>query len=600
MEKDFKISFDGIDAAYSYCRFIPGENGMPDDFIFLDVNDAFFKLCDIKKQTIIGKRFNQLKRVLWQSDYSLVSKFAPVALTGNSSSFRLYSEEVGKFLSVTAFSDRYLHFSMLIHQVQSTSDIVNELRTSHELNDILIDAIPHPALLVRKDRTVIAANKIAREQGAITGGFCWRDWGQSLYLDDDNQERAKDYEPDHANPVMCNFCKANRALDIDGATNIKTWLGDLFWDIYWVPTPKKDVYLHYAIDMTEEKKREEEIKYLSYHDKLTNIFNRAYFEDMLRSVDREENYPLSIIIGDINGLKITNDIFGHHEGDKLLKNTADVLKKVCCNEDIIARYGGDEFAVILPNTDSKQTEKICNRITKACAANGNDLVPSSISLGYDTKAEVGPDLHDTIKNAEDMMYRHKLLERSSMRNSLILSLEMSLHEKDLETKEHALRLVDTTSKVGQELGLTQIEMDDLNLLARLHDIGKITVDERILNKKEKLTKEELDEIKKHSEAGYRIAESSQTLTNISKYILSHHEWWNGAGYPQGLKGEDIPLLSRILSVADAFDAMTNNRPYRKAMTEEDAIAELKDKRGIQFDPHITDIFTRLIQNEQPA
>lgn len=351
------------------------------------------------------------------------------------------------------------------------------------------------------------------------------------------------------------------------------------------------------IDMVKIAEREEKIKYLSFHDKLTGLYNRAYFEDKLKYLDDPHNFPISIIIGDINGLKVTNDVFGHFEGDKLLQKTASTLKKSCRSQDIIARYGGDEFAIILPKTTNSAAGKICTRIKMLCKENCIGMVSASISLGWATKKRIKQNIQNVIREAEDMMYRHKLLESSSVRNAIISSLESSLHEKNIESKEHTLHLIKTTAKMGTILGLSSSEMDDLNLLARLHDIGKIAVEERVLRKKGKLTQDEVVEIQKHCEAGYRIAKSSHTLSSISKHILYHHERWDGQGYPHGLKKDEIPLLSRILSIADAYDAMVSDRPYRKALSEEAAIKELKKCSGNQFDPKLVTVFISMIETK---
>ncbi len=357
-------------------------------------------------------------------------------------------------------------------------------------------------------------------------------------------------------------------------------------------------------DITEKKEKEQKIEYLNYHDVLTDLYNRTYFEEQIRHLDTKKKLPFSIITGDINGLKIINDSLGHAEGDKILVKVAKILKKICRKTDIIARTGGDEFCILLPNTNSEQTQAIIERIYTKCNEYKNEIDKElffiSISLGCATKTESIVPIDCILKKAEDNMYRRKLLEHRSFHNSIITSIRTTLFEKSHETEEHAARLIDLSRKMGRCLGLKAEQMSELELLSTLHDIGKISIDDKILTKTGKLTEKEWDEIKKHPAIGYRIAMASPELAHISDYILCHHERWDGNGYPQGISGENIPLLSRILSVIDAYDAMTNDRSYRKGMSVEEAIIEIKKNAGTQFDPHIAELFIKIIQEESDS
>jgi diguanylate cyclase (GGDEF)-like protein/PAS domain S-box-containing protein len=347
-------------------------------------------------------------------------------------------------------------------------------------------------------------------------------------------------------------------------------------------------------DITESKKREEKILYLNYHDALTGLYNRAFFEEESKRLDNERQLPLSIIMGDINGLKLINDAFGHAEGDKLLTEIAKVLSSSCRSEDIVARTGGDEFCILLPKTSSGDAHIICRRIYKACenyeGETDKEMLYLSISLGYATKTDSGARIESILKDAEEHMYKQKLLESKSLHSSIISSIKTTMFEKSHETEEHEERLVALSKMVGQVLDLTDAQLNDLELLSTLHDIGKLSINDNILNKADKLTDEEWLEIRKHPEVGYRIAQASPELVPIADFILCHHERWDGKGYPQGLKGEAIPLLSRIVSVVDSFDAMTKDRPYRKAMPVAAAIDEITKNAGTQFDPEIARIF----------
>lgn len=340
------------------------------------------------------------------------------------------------------------------------------------------------------------------------------------------------------------------------------------------------------------------IKYLSYNDKLTGLFNRAYFEDRLEKMNLTAEPPLSIIIGDINGLKMTNDTFGHEEGDRLIIAIADILRQSCREDDLIARWGGDEFAIILPEADEHLTQKICETIKQGCLAAKTSLFTLNIALGYSTKTASSQDLKEIVREAEERMYRNKLFEGQSVRNSVMLSLEKTLAERSHETEEHTKRMHDQCLKIAQKLDLSNAKTDELALLASLHDIGKIAIADNILNKPGKLDQQEWAIMQTHSEIGYRIAAANPELNHIAPEILAHHENYDGTGYPKGLCGREIPLLARIIRIVDSYDVMTNERPYKKAMSQAEAIEELKRCSGTQFDPDLVNICIEVFQEEE--
>ncbi|MGB9857509.1 MAG: diguanylate cyclase domain-containing protein [Dictyoglomaceae bacterium] len=350
-------------------------------------------------------------------------------------------------------------------------------------------------------------------------------------------------------------------------------------------------------EITEKKRMEDEIKYLSFHDKLTGLYNRAFFEEELIRLNTKRQLPLSIIMGDLNGLKLVNDTFGHKEGDNLLIAISKVLRKSCRKEDIIARWGGDEFVILLPKTDKFTSQRICERIKRNCENHNklnNHPIQLSISLGSATKENENENIEEILKLAEDRMYRNKLIEGKTFRDSVLSSLKNFLWEISFESKSHEERIKELSLRMADFLYLSDIEREELILLSYFHDIGEITIPKEILKKPYELSPEEWNEIKTHPEVGYRIAEASYELAHIAEKILAHHEWWNGSGYPQGLKGEEIPLVSRIFSIVDAYEVIMSGRPYKKAKTKEEAIEEIKRCSGTQFDPKLVDAFINVI------
>lgn len=350
-------------------------------------------------------------------------------------------------------------------------------------------------------------------------------------------------------------------------------------------------------DITKRKTIESKLRYLSEIDMLTGLYNRYSFEEKIKELNSEEHLPLGIIMGDVNGLKLVNDTLGHLEGDELLKAIAKILREACEEKGLTFRWGGDEFMMLIPNCTEAHCEEIMAEIEQKCIEADSKLIQLSISLGEVVKFHRDQDIYQCIKRVEEKVYRHKLLQQKSLKSSLMNSLVKTLEEKNMETELHAERVVELSYELGKILDFKVAELDELVIAARLHDIGKIGVNEKILLKPDKLTDEEFEEIKRHPEIGYRIINSSSELGNIAKCVLTHHERWDGKGYPLGLKGLEIPLMARIICIADAYDVMIHDRPYRKSMSHEDAILELKRCAGTQFDPYLVEKFITYLKNQ---
>ena len=340
----------------------------------------------------------------------------------------------------------------------------------------------------------------------------------------------------------------------------------------------------------EFMKRKEEISFLSYHDILTELYNRRFYEEEILRIDTEKNLPISIIMGDVNGLKLVNDTFGHDYGDKLLKQAASAIQKACGVNDVVARWGGDEFVILLPKTKSEEAENIVKKIKENYSQNKFKSIDISISFGWDTKEIMSDEITTILKNAEDCMYRNKTLENESVRSKMINTIINTLHEKNPAEERHSKRVSELCQEIGNKIGLSDLEIRKIKIGGLLHDIGKIAIEEGILNKSGKLTEQEWNEIKRHPAIGYRLLSSSHEMLELAEGVLSHHEKWDGSGYPQGLKGEEIPKIARIIAIADSYDAMTSFRAYRKPLSEEIVLDEIRKNAGVQFDPILAKIF----------
>jgi diguanylate cyclase (GGDEF)-like protein/PAS domain S-box-containing protein len=377
--------------------------------------------------------------------------------------------------------------------------------------------------------------------------------------------------------------------------------------MYVNKTPKLDEKgnVEYVIctveDITERKKTEEYIRFQAYHDSLTGVYNRSYFDEQIERIRNNMSayLPCSIISIDLDGLKIVNDTFGHKAGDELLVEAAKLISMAVDSSNILSRTGGDEFCILLPRVNNEDALKKVSRMVELLDDYNkkNPKIPLSMSIGLATCENPSESIFEVYQKADDNMYRYKLAQSGSPKSKVIELLMAALSERDYIAYGHGTRLTKLSEILAEKMGLNEEEKRNLFLLCRLHDLGKLGIPDEILFKEGKLTDEEYEKMKEHTKIGFDIANRSKELAHIAHLILHHHERWDGKGYPHGLKGYEIPLECRILSVIDAYDSMTNDRAYHKGISKEKALNELIRCRGKQFDPEIVDRFVELMNRE---
>ncbi len=347
------------------------------------------------------------------------------------------------------------------------------------------------------------------------------------------------------------------------------------------------------VDITQQVLDERRILYLATHDVLTDLYNRNYFEEIVEK--KQKDYPLGLILCDIDGLKLINDAFGHLKGDELLQSLAKALKSLSSSY-ISSRIGGDEFALLIDNATEEQLEQIEIEIKESIQDLGLFGLNFEISSGYAILDENNRNFDKVFNDAENMMYRRKLTDRSSRKSNALTTIMQTLHEKTEETINHCERVGDYASMLLSAAGYKRtVDLEDIRFLSDVHDIGKIAIPDTILKKPVKLSIEEYDQIKYHSEAGYKIIKNIIDNENIASGILYHHERYDGTGYPHGLKGDEIPLYAKVLAIADSYDTMTRGRIYQKPISKEAALQDLKRNSGTQFDPRLVKMFIKIME-----
>jgi len=350
------------------------------------------------------------------------------------------------------------------------------------------------------------------------------------------------------------------------------------------------------MDISKRKQREQQIAYLGSHDSLTGLFNRRHFEEQFKLLDRSEYLPLSLVFADLNGLKLTNDIFGHKEGDRLLCQAADILRQTCRGGDVVARIGGDEFILILPNTDADQACEVIAHIRDNIAKAPFETIRCSISLGFEIKTTTAMSRGELMANAENAMYKDKISNRKLVQHDILSTLQERLYARNPREQDHALSVGRLSVRLGSALHLTEADLVTLEKAALLHDIGKIALSGELLSK-HVLTAHEYAAMQQHAVVGYRILNLFEDTLIIAEVVYSHHERWDGKGYPRALRGNQIHLLARIIAIAEVYDRVLMDAEGQESQKVAKARSVIQEGSGTQFDPELAQLFLSLVNKK---
>lgn len=345
-------------------------------------------------------------------------------------------------------------------------------------------------------------------------------------------------------------------------------------------------------DITLRKEREDKIQYLYDHDTLTGLFNRNSIEQKLEELNKPEYLPLSLIFADINGLKMTNDIFSHKAGDALIKKSSQILLESCREEDVIARIGGDEFIILMPKTGPEEAQAVMDRIRQGFSDARVEAVKCSISLGAKTKTDERQSIDVIMSEAENAMYIDKSMNRNAVNTDIIQNIIDTLHAKSPDEKLHSQHVAKLCERMGEALNLPNVDVSKLKRAGYLHDIGKIVLIDSVFNVKSPDLYDS-DEMKQHSVAGYRIMNLFDETVDLAEAVYYHHERWDGNGYPRGIKKQEIPFISRIISVVETYDRIVS-RYHGSLEGKRYALQVIREEAGKRFDPDLTELFIELI------
>jgi diguanylate cyclase (GGDEF)-like protein/PAS domain S-box-containing protein/putative nucleotidyltransferase with HDIG domain len=572
-DKDCKLIIENFPIGFIYLKTAFNQSGEAVDFIVSSVNKEFEELFKVNRNTILDKKLSETERIAPFSQ----SEFIPILLSfkksDNKQVFNKYNLKLNKWFKISIYQptdhEVAIFFSDITQSIQPFSDtnilfnIASDLFSISDLNGKYIQV------------NQMWNKTYGYPINEVEQHYIWD------FMPADEYSQIKN--------IIHTLSRSNEGINYTARLRHKN--GNVSF-IEWSSQKQGDRIYSVGRDVTERFYREKEIEYLSFHDVLTGLLNRRYLEEEMKRLNTHRNLPISMIMCDVNRLKLINDAFGHEKGDELIKYAATVLKESCRPEDLVARWGGDEFILFLPKTSYEDSLKIVERI-KANSKNYDiNSLELSIACGVYTKEEDDLSIQDLLRNSEDAMYREKSIESERNRKDMIGVIAQALYEKCPQEEAHAKRVSMLCHYLAVALKCSKEDVQKAEIAGLFHDIGKVAINCEILLKDSELDDKEWQIIKQHTEIGSKVIGESSEFKDISKAILHHHERYDGKGYPSGMKWDEIPLISRIICLAETFDSIHQRVDDNTKESIEYIIKELRKNKQSQFDPFITEIFIK--------